>query len=1044
MYRTLPILLLTIITLFIGNDALAQFNESDIVITEISYNPPESGTDSLEYIELLNVGTTSIDMLGYTLIEGVSFTFPSYTLAPGAYVLVASDSVAFFNNFGFTAFQWTSGGLSNSGEDITLYTAPTGGTLLDSVDYDDGGAWPNSTDGNGPSLVLCDPFSDNNLAASWIAATTDAGFSINGFQVYANPGAASNCPPPCPDINAGITADTTFISCFGLSDGAIDLTLNNGVAPFTFIWSNGDTTEDLSGVSSGFYNVSITDANGCQGSFGAFLQQPDDLSVSVTVNSDVSCNGLSDGEVTAVVTGGTAPYSYLWPNNDTTVSVSGVPAGMYALTVTDANGCSLAVAFQVTEPTVLSVSGTQTNVLCNGASTGAIDITVSGGTTAYGYDWGGGITTEDRTGLSAGSYTVTVTDANGCTALDSYTITEPTALNLSATPTNISCNGADNGSIDVTVTGGTTSYSYDWGGGITSEDRTGLAPGNYTLTVTDGNNCTVSRSYPLNEPTALSIGTAVDNVTCNGGNNGAIDITVTGGTTAYSYDWGGGITSEDRTGLSAGTYNVTVTDANGCITGTGITISEPVAITLNANITDAGCNGAANGVIDLTVSNGNSPYSFDWGGSISTEDRTNLTAGNYTVTVTDNSGCTVSGTYSVSSSSAISITGVVTDVTCNTGNDGAIDITVSGGTTPYIYNWSNTLVSIEDLVALEAGTYSVTVVDDSSCSTVASFTVAEPSAITVSGTTIDVDCNGGSTGSIDLNVSGGNGPYSYDWGGGITSEDRTSLAAGTYPVTVTDNSSCTATNSFTISESSDIVISLVPTHIGCSGGTGSVDATITGGSSPYTFVWSNTETTEDISGLAEGSYTLTVTDANGCSQSSTTTVDGAVTLTVTADITDNTCADSTNGALDIAVTGGSGAYTYVWSNSETTEDLTGLAGDTYTVTVTDANSCTGVGSFTVTTLDSCVTGINNVDLSTNDLMVYPNPSTDVLNVALTGNGTISTIELHSLSGSQVLVVEPSATAALVDVSELAEGMYLLTVRTTDGSIGRTKILVSGK
>lgn len=820
MKRVIPFVAMLMVMLLNSNLTFAQFNESDIVITEISYNPPESGTDSLEYIELLNVGNTTIDMTDYSFTQGVTFTFPSYTLAPGAYVLVASDSVALFNNFGVTAFQYT-GGLSNGGEDIVIYTAATGGTLVDSVDYDDGGAWPGSPDGDGPSLVLCDSVSDNSLASSWIAATTDAGFMVNGLTVYANPGAASNCPPACPDINAGITADTTFISCFGLSDGAIDLTLDSGAAPFTFIWSNGATTEDVSGLSSSFYSVSISDANGCQGSFGAYLSQPSELVAQVTVDSNASCNGTTDGGFSVVASGGTTAYSYLWSNGDTTATVTGVAAGMYIVTVTDANGC-----------------------------------------------------------FTAGSATVT----------------------------------------------------------------------------------------------------------------------------------------------------------------------EPTAIVLSATTTDAGCSGSTNGAIDLTVSGGAGSYAYDWGGGTTTEDRTNLAAGSYTVTVTDGFGCSVSGTYSVSGSSAIGVTQSITDVACNGGSDGAIDITVSGGSTPYTYVWSTGATS-EDINTLVVGTYTVTVTDDSSCTSVTTFNVTEPAALVLSANVMDVACNGGTDGSIDLTVTGGTTSYDYSWGDGVTSEDRTTLGSDTYDITVTDGNNCTVTDVYVVTEPSEIEITLDPTHVFCSlTNVGAVDATITGGTTPYSYIWSNGATTEDIAGLMPGTYTLSLTDAGGCTSTATTTVLGGTVLSLSADVTDGTCPDSTNGSIDLTVTGGSGSYTYLWSNGETTEDISGLVAGEFYVTVTDTNACFGIDTFTLTTVDTlCGTvGINNIDLNANDLMVYPNPATNQLNVSLLDNMELAKVELHSLSGALVLTTEPVSVSTTVDVSNLAEGMYILTVHTTSGQVGRTKVLISNQ
>ena len=200
-------------------------------------------------------------------------------------------------------------------------------------------------------------------------------------------------------------------------------------------------------------------------------------------------------------------------------------------------------------------------------------IKAASGGAPYTYNWGGGITTEDRTGLAAGTYSVTVTNTDGCTSSITETITTPSVLAVSASTTQVNCNGGSTGAIDITVTGGTLPYTYNWGGGVTTEDRTGLAIGNYSVTVTDANGCNGILPITITQPTALNLSTVITQVTCVGGSDGAIDLTVTGGTSPYTYNWGGGVTTQDRTGLAAGTYSVIVTDANGCTATTGATLT---------------------------------------------------------------------------------------------------------------------------------------------------------------------------------------------------------------------------------------------------------------------------------------------------------------------------------------------------------------------------------------------------------------------------------------------------------------------------------------
>ncbi|WP_294312144.1 T9SS type A sorting domain-containing protein, partial [uncultured Chryseobacterium sp.] len=522
------------------------------------------------------------------------------------------------------------------------------------------------------------------------------------------------------------------VACNGASNGSINLTPSGGTAPYTFNWGGGITTEDRTGLAAGTYTVTITDANGCTGTVNATVTQPASAVSGTTVVTNVACNGASNGAINLTPSGGTAPYTFNWGGGITTEDRTGLAAGTYTVTITDANGCTGTVNVTVTQP-ASAVSGTTvvTNVACNGASNGAINLTPAGGTAPYTFNWGGGITTEDRTGLAAGTYTVIITDANGCTATVNATVTQPaSAVSGTTVVTNVACNGASNGAINLTPSGGTAPYTFNWGGGITTEDRTGLAAGTYTVVITDANGCTATVNATVTQPTTLSAAVTQTNVLCNGGSTGTATVTVTGGTAPYTYAWSpSGGTAATATGLSAGTYTVTVTDANGCTLTRTVTIIQSSAVSGTTVVTNVACNGASNGAINLTPAGGTAPYTFNWGGGVTTEDRTGLAAGTYTVVITDANGCTATVNATVTQPTALTATTSQTNIACNGGSTGTATITVTGGTSPYTYSWSPSGGTGATASGLVAGTYTVNVTDANGCTLSRTVTITQSAPV---------------------------------------------------------------------------------------------------------------------------------------------------------------------------------------------------------------------------------------------------------------------------------------------------------------------------
>jgi gliding motility-associated-like protein len=817
-------------------------------------------------------------------------------------------------------------------------------------------------------------------------------------------------------------ATVNNVLCNAAAGGDITLTVNGGVPTYSFNWSNGATTQNISGLTSGSYNVTITDNNGCTSTNGATITQPTAIVNNTTV-TNVLCNSAITGAVNLAVNGGTGTYTFNWSNGTTSQNLSGIPAGNYSVTITDTNGCTASNAVTVTQPNALTNTNNVVNVLCNGRPTGSISTNPVGGVPGYIYRWSNNRTTQNLTGLLAGTYIVTITDANGCSLTNSITVTQPTALTASTTAQNALCNGSSTGSVNLTISGGTTSYSFNWNNGRTTEDISGLVAGIYLVTVTDGNGCTTSVSGVVGQPSQMQSFRTVNNALCNGSSTGSINLNINGGTPTYNFNWSNGSTTRNVTGLAAGTYQVTITDANGCTITNNGTVNEPTQIVSSNIPTAALCFGASNGAINLTVNGGTPAYDFVWSNNEFSQNISGLAAGIYTVTIEDANGCSITNTATVTEPTLLVATNNTVDILCNSASTGSVSLTVNGGTTNYNYLWSNSQTT-QNISNLAAGTYSVTVTDANACATTSTATLTEPAALVSSNTFVNVSCNGGANGSVDLTVTGGITNYSYAWSNGANTQDISGLSIGTYNVTITDANGCTNTSSAVVSEPILLTSSNTFVNILCNGGNnGSVDLTVTGGVINYTYNWSNGLTTQDISGLTAGIYTVTVTDANGCQTLSTANIVEPTQLTVSALPVNILCNAASTGSISLNVNGGTTAYNYSWSNGANTQDLNNVIAGVYTATITDANGCSLTSTSILTEPTTLTTSNTFINVSCNG---GNNGSVDLI-----VNGGVTNYSYAWSNGANTQ-----------DLSGLAIGTYEVTVTDANGCTNTSSATVT--
>jgi len=493
------------------------------------------------------------------------------------------------------------------------------------------------------------------------AAPTPLTNQLGTTSYYVSQANAVGCESARAKIDVIVVSPITYtyqinnLLCF-TSTGSIDLSVSGGTGSYTYLWSNGATTEDITISQGGNYTCTITDANSGFSITTHVLQVLQPLQLKVDVAPiNVTCFGEENGEATVTATDGTAPYTYSWndADNQTTQKATGLVPGTYEVTVTDANGCIIIQSFTITEPTALNSTPSKVDVLCHGESTGSATAVISGGVAPYTYVWNNGITstTNEAANLAVGAYEVTVTDANGCIIKQSFTITEPTALNSTPSQIDVLCHGASTGSATTVISGGVAPYTYFWNYGITSttNEAANLAAGTYEVTATDANGCIIKQSFTITEPTALnSIPTQVD-VFCHGESTGSATAAISGGVAPYTYVWNNGITSttNEAANLAAGTYELTTTDANGCIIKQSFTINEPTALNSVPTQVNVLCHGESTGSATAAISGGVTPYTYIWNNGITsiTNEATNLSAGTYEVTVTDANGCIITETF---------------------------------------------------------------------------------------------------------------------------------------------------------------------------------------------------------------------------------------------------------------------------------------------------------------------------------------------------------------------------------------------------------------
>ncbi|MCS6928845.1 MAG: choice-of-anchor L domain-containing protein [Saprospiraceae bacterium] len=748
--------------------------------------------------------------------------------------------------------------------------------------------------------------------------------------------------------------------CHGEASGVATITATGGIGPYQYQWAGGQNSPVAVGLPAGIHGITVTDANGCAKATFALIVQPPPLTLAVE-GIPPSCADRYDGAASAIAQGGLGSITYAWstvpPQNAAKALKLG--AGTYTVTISDQNSCTATASITLQAPPSLTVTLAVEDALCHGQPTGRVSASAQGGTGPLTYKWSTmpPQTMPSAINLPAGTYTVTVSDQNSCTAIASANVGQPPELNISFDILHVRCFGESTGSVSTHVTGGVPPYTYAWSSNDTTLSLVQKNAGIYTLTLRDANGCTATAVASIEQPPALQLDVQLQNIACYGQQTGRISLSPKGGTAPYTALWSGpkihGDTSLVLDELGAGQYNLILSDANGCTLTQTFSLKQPDAplkLTLVPEL-DTICSEKTTQLVMAAGMGGTPPYTYQWSTSGQTTSEVNLPAGIHTLTVSDQNGCTATATAQIVQQAPLSLVLSLDKVDCIRGGAafvaGAAYGAIPADLNRLTFQWS-TLPPQTGLRATQLAPgqlYTVTATDARGCTAVQSITI--PPSLTIQPYIVHVQpprCFDSADGQLVTSTLGGQPPYTYAWSHGTTTTEPVArnLRAGTYTVTVSDRAGCTGTVSATLQAPPILKARLQAEAAKCFGeSTGALSSSGSGGIPPYQFSWSNGQTGPRATGLSAGTYTLTLTDANGCTLVEQAEVMQPAPLTGQASKKDILCFGSYTGEIVIVTEGGTPPYRYSldginWNGSPR---QIGLPAGTYQPRVVDKNGC---------------------------------------------------------------------------------------------------------
>jgi gliding motility-associated-like protein len=824
----------------------------------------------------------------------------------------------------------------------------------------------------------------------------------------------------------GITGQTFSVQglpCAGNCVGSMSVAAVGGNPPIAYNWINPAITSSvISNLCSGSYFVQMIDAQGCIRTASAAIAAVTNLSLSPTVTPP-GC-GLPTGAISVVASGGTPVYSFSWtPVANTTATLSSIFQGSYTVTVTESgpNNCSLSQQINLNSTTGPLITATQTDIACFNACTGVITVTATG-IAPLSYNWSVGGNSPTVTNLCKGVVTLTVTDGGNCVTIRSFTITDNPQILLGVSQiTQPSCNLC-NGAAVVNAVGGTLPYTYTWTTGASGTSVTALCAGLYQVDVTDALGCTQTQNVIINSSNGIAGQTfSVQGLPCAGTCVGSMTVGAVGGNPPVAYNWiNPAVTGSVISNLCSGSYFVQMIDAQGCIRTASASIDAVTSLSISPTVTQPGCS-QQNGSIIVAIAGGTPTYNISWA-PVANNSATlsNLFQGSYTVTVTESgpNNCSISQQINLSNVTGPFITGTQSDVNCFGACSGVINASAVGSG-PFTFNWSvggNTPI----VTNLCPGVITLSVTDFVTCVSIRNFTITENAPLLLNAPQITTPgcniCNGVAT----VNAFGGSIPYSYVWTTGASGQSVNNLCAGLYQVLITDNLGCQTTQNVIINNTAGINSEtfIVNDEICAGSCNGSATVTALGGLAPVTYTWMSPPVKGPvINNLCGGDYFVQMTDANGCIRTASVLINSATNLSLTPQLTLPSCGSS-DGSVNVGVTGGTPPYTYTWLPSgNNTSSLTGIGAGTYTLIVADNN---GAGCIKTQQVNISNFNVPSLTFTQTNIYCFNACTGSILAMA---SGSVAPFTYSWSSG---------ATGAMV--TNLCKGPVTLTVTAGNGCI----------